>query len=393
MSDGQNLTIMTNDKLLSQTISYLRFPLTVGVVFIHFNLAKNGIPLHGIKHGLEQPDWYFYIISFFSKVLPSIAVPLFFFISGFLFFYKMEFGKNTYKQKLHTRAKTLLVPFLLWNIITLFPKAARVLPGFSSLATNADQTEFHFSLVRLFNTFFCFNKYNGIIVMPTNELITEINNNVYPIDVPMWYVRDLIVMVLFAPAIYWMIKKTGKWFIVAVGVIWCFAMPVVLPYGGYPSQFTTALFFFSWGALFSIGNKSFVETMRKFSYAPLIYIPVAIADLLTKKTDYNVYIHHIMILLGIVSAIIIISYLIEQGKVKVNDTLANASFFVFALHTLIMMPIAKVIFAGLHLTGSTLTMLTLYFLVPSITIVLCLIIYKALKRYTPSICNLLTGGR
>ena len=57
---------MTNDELLSKTISYLRFPLTVGVAFIHFNIVNDGFTINGIKCGLNNPDWYYYIINFFS---------------------------------------------------------------------------------------------------------------------------------------------------------------------------------------------------------------------------------------------------------------------------------------------------------------------------------------
>ena len=39
---------METEELQSKTISYLRFPLTLGVIFIHFNLT-NGISLGGGK--------------------------------------------------------------------------------------------------------------------------------------------------------------------------------------------------------------------------------------------------------------------------------------------------------------------------------------------------------
>ena len=391
MSAGHDLTIMTNDKLLSQTISYLRFPLTVGVVFIHFNLSEKGLQLGEATYGINHPDWYFCLMQFFSNVLPRIAVPLFFFISGFLFFSNTEFGRDAYKRKLYTRARTLLVPYLLWNAITLLQKSARVFPGISSLAGPAKGVEFHFSLVRLFNTFFNYDKYNGILVTPVEDAIAEVGNASYPIDVPMWYLRDLMVVILLAPVIYWAIKNMGKWFVVAVGIVKYCIMPVIMPEGGYPAQFVTALFFISWGAYFSISRQSFVETMRKFKYIPLAYLPIAIIDALTKRTDYNFYFHNLGILLGLVSAIIIASYLVE--KKRVNLTLANASFFIYAFHMLLLRPVGRMIIMVFHLPDSTSAMLMLYVVTPIITIILCLITYKLLKKYIPSVCNLLTGGR
>lgn len=394
MFGGHKFRIMTKDELLSKTISYLRFPLTVGVVFIHFNIAKNGFSMHGVKYGLNNPDWYFFIINFFSEVLPRIGVPLFFLISGFLFFYRKEYNGTIYRQKLRTRATTLILPFFLWNIIAILIKASHKLPFLSSIFPNAYKTNIVITPERLFNTFFSDFKNEGIFVSSVvEETMTEVSKNPFPIDVPMWYVRDLIIMVMIAPVIYLIIKKSGILFITILGMIWYFIQPILLPDGGYPVLFFTAAFFFSYGAYFSINRISFVDYMRKFKYAPLLYLLLAVIDTLTKKTDYNIYIHEAGIFIGVISAVIVTSYLIERGRVQVNMTLANCSFFVFALHTLIMSDIGKVLFTVFHLPDNTCSMLFLYFVVPSITIILCVLVYIFLKKYLKNVCNLLTGGR
>lgn len=377
---------------MSKTISYLRFPLTVGVVFIHFNLSK-GLQLPDTVYGLNSPDWFYYLMQLFSNVIPRIAVPLFFFISGFLFFYNMDFNRNTYKRKLYTRTSTLLIPYFLWNAMTLFIYSVKALPIFSSFANSANNSEFHFSLIRLFNTFFNYERDNGILVVNIEDITGNIDFNSYPIDVPMWYVRDLIVMVLMAPVIYYLIKRMGKWAVISIAIIKYCIISILLPHGGYPSQFITALFFFSWGAYFSISKQDFVETMRKYYYVPFIYIPIAIIDTLTKNTDYNFIVHNLGILLGIVSAIIIASYLVENKKVKINSTFANASFFVYALHGILLAPVAKILIKAFHLPDTIFTMLSLYFVTPTITIILCLGIYLMLRKYVPNVWTLLTGGR
>lgn len=384
---------MTNDELLSKAISYLRFPLTVGVVFIHFNIAKKGFSMHGIKYGLDNPDWYYYFINFFSEVLPRIGVPLFFIISGFLFFYHKDFNRVVYKQKLKTRGRTLLVPFFLWNILAILLSASHKLPFLSSIFPNAYKTEFHFSIIRVFNTFFANLKNEGIIVTPITDELAEVSQMPYPIDVPLWYVRDLMVMILLSPIIFGMIQRLGKWFIVALGIVWYFYQALFLPDGGWTALLSRATFFFSWGAYYSINKQNFVLIMEKYRYAPWLYIPIAIADTLTKGTDYNIFIHEAGILVGIVAVVVIVSYLLRSGKIEVNDTLANCSFFVFALHTLIMNDIGKLLFTVLHLPDNTFAMLFLYIVVPTLTIFFCVFLYVVLKRYAPSVCNLLTGGR
>ena len=104
---------MTNDALLSKTNSFLRFPLIVGVVLIHNNLEEINIQGKTISYG--SWPWLSYLMEFFSSVLPTIAVPLFFFISGFLFFHHTDFDGTVYKKKLKSRCRTLLVTYLIRN--------------------------------------------------------------------------------------------------------------------------------------------------------------------------------------------------------------------------------------------------------------------------------------
>ena len=148
------------------------------------------------------------------------------------------------------------------------------------------------------------------------------------------------------------------------------------------------------GGYFSINKENIVLSFRKFRYAPIGYIVIAFVDTITKEAPYNCYINKMSILLGVVASVIIASWLIESGKFRVNQTLANASFFVFALHSLFIGELGKITFSILHIPDNNpYAMLTLYFSVPIITILICLGLYVALKRYTPTICNLLSGGR
>lgn len=73
--------------------------------------------------GLDIPDSgipIYHTTSFFiSRILASVAVPLFFFISGYLFFFRTTFSVDVYKKKLKSRIKTLLIPYLFWNFVVL----------------------------------------------------------------------------------------------------------------------------------------------------------------------------------------------------------------------------------------------------------------------------------
>ena len=324
-------------------------------------------------------------------MLPCVAVPLFFVISGFLFFYHKDFNKSVYIEKLKTRTATLLVPFVLWNIIAILKPFFRMMPSLSSVFPQASKVEFHFSLERLFNTFFANGQSDGLFIYP--NIVNDATNNIYPIDVPLWYVRDLMVMILFAPVLYWLIRRLGIWFVMVMGLSWFLMRFIILPNGGWLAQLCVATFFFSWGAYYSINKQNFVEQMRRIRFVPLVYFVFIVGDTLTKDTYYNIVIHNAGIIAGIVTAVIITSYLLETRKSKVCITLANSSFFVFALHTLIMPDIGRVLFKCLNLSDNTYTMLLLYFVTPIVTCCFCVGLYVFLKRYVPVVANLLTGNR
>ena len=382
---------MSNEELLSKTIKYLRFPLTVGIILIHSNLARLGISIHGVQYGLNYPDWYFYFCVLFSEVLSSICVPLFFLISGYLFFYKVaDFNGNIYGQKLKKRIRTLLIPYLLWNLIALLLKVVKMLPIFSSVFQNINDVEFYFTPLRLFNSFFYDDWTNGLFVYPEIGVTLE---SPIPVNGPMWYVRDLMVIMLFTPIIYWLIRKLRIWFIVGLGVILYYGSHHVFPDMHYFNLVLDNVFFFSWGAYYSINKLNIVSEMRRFKYIPIIFIVLLVVSMFIHNTDYNRFVHLPTVVIGIMFSIGLVSCLLESDKIHVNETLANSSFFVFALHSLILNEIGKTLFVMLGCNDSPLVLLFLYIAIPTVTIIICVALYKLLNRFMPTICALLTGGR
>ena len=199
--------------LTSSTISALRFPLTVGVVFIHFNVLSDNLAVRGTGNAEHFPTWLVCMFNLFSEVLPRIAVPLFFIISGYLFF-RSGFMIRTYTDKLRRRVRTLLVPYILWNLLYLIRTAFRDIPAFSGLSHDTAQANWSLSAVLA-----CFwDNSRGVFPVPASSYI-------YPQDFPLWYVRDLMLVVVLAPVFYWMLKKVG-WLAVVWFWVW-FGLPCI----------------------------------------------------------------------------------------------------------------------------------------------------------------------
>lgn len=93
--------------------SYTLF-LSVLVIFVHsthFSLAS----LQAVPHsGFFSTSFLIKIEFFFSEFLGQVAVPGFFFLSGFLFFQGLDDAKS-WGRKVKSRVFSYVLPYLLWN--------------------------------------------------------------------------------------------------------------------------------------------------------------------------------------------------------------------------------------------------------------------------------------
>lgn len=95
----------------------LQFPLAILVVFVHgFGADIDVSELHA--SGLTGLAVYDYIRLFFSVVIARSAVPIFFIISGYLLFLKVEeYNKTVYISKLRKRWHSLVIPYFSWIVL------------------------------------------------------------------------------------------------------------------------------------------------------------------------------------------------------------------------------------------------------------------------------------
>jgi surface polysaccharide O-acyltransferase-like enzyme len=350
--------------LQSQVIDFLRFPLIVGVVFIHNHSSTVTMP--GVELGSENYMPMFYTCSnLFSQVLGRIAVPLFFFISGFLFFLNVNFNKLSYLKKLKNRFRTLLTPYLFWNIATL--------ALFLTLA-NIPQTKMFIS-----RNMECHLPY-------ILKALWAIEDS--PFSYQFWFIRDLMVTVLLTPFIYLIVKKTSVYGVSILGILWFFGWWFDIPGVGIVS-----IFFFTLGAWFSINKRNLVEDMSCVKRLPFVLYPlIVVVDLLTKEHEFNAYIHQAGILVGIVFCFNLVASMLNAGKIRVSKFLSSAAFFVFAIHEPLLASLRKITF--MIFNPSTDVMLTILYFFNVITIVaLTLMLYFLLRRFMPRFTRFITGGR
>ena len=358
---------MRIDKLSSERHSVLRFPLIVSVVFIHaygteVGLAKGAI---GVGSSSYLSD---FVRNLISQGIARPAVPLFFLVSGYFFFLGFSWSIANYKKKLNSRIKTLLIPFLFWNVFTLLLFA---------LAQYIPATQVYFSGKNdPISTFGVYDFFNAIIGIDRP-----------PISYQFWFIRDLIVMVLLTPVVNLAIRGIPKFFLAGIFVLWFFNLwPLYMPS-------VVAFTFFYAGAYFASSNTS-LFALDRFGIAILSsYSVILLIDTLTKGYEFNIYIHNTGVLLGVASALFLSKIIVRTDKLKRALLWAGScSFFVFAVHEPLLTVVKKSIYKVL-VPNSDAMVLALYVFIPAFVIVLSILLYVSMRFIAPRFLSVISGGR
>lgn len=360
-------------KLSSDTISALRFPLMVGIVLLHANI------LHLIPDFTYIPTWLSVVFSISYNEIPKICVPLYFLISGVLFF-RTELTFESYKSKIRRRIHSLVVPYMVWNILALLYSLAKSLPAFKPICPNMPAPQWGF--INVIATFW--NRFAG--VFPAYG----VENHSLPQDGVLWFVRELMTVAIMSPCLFYLIKRLKIYFVMSLVILWYVFVPC--PTQTYFTQLLTAIAFFSVGAYFPIVGKDFIETSRRFKYTPLIYFFLLATCLITQDTSYYKYIQNLAIAVGIVATVCLASKGLRMGNTNKRKFLTDSTFFIYACHWIFLSDLAKIM-VKLFSTINTRIVILLAFLVPTVTILICLALYWLLRKFIPRLCTLLTGGR
>lgn len=354
--------------LQSKTISFLRFYLMIGVVFIHIFPdtifeSMNLIP--------SQKPIFYYTTRLFSFILPKVSVPLFFFISGFLFFYNIKFTKYIYLKKLTSRIKTIFIPYMIW--ITFFLSLYIFIQNF------------------LQYSIFTPNNYLKNILLDfsfTDYLHAYGVGEIYPFVGQFWFIRNLIVFIIITPFLFFIIKKLKYFYLLLIGIMWFFNC-----FPKYNYEVLNPLFFFSLGCYYSIYKKNIIiEFKNLFHISIFLYTAFIIFSIFTIYKSFGLYIINLSILSGIIFFFSIVSIMIEKKYIKINIFLLSSTFFLFATHSHLTIFIKKVFLRFIKYDNDIFLTIS-YFILVIITVFISLILYYFLNKFFPKFSNLITGGR
>ena len=371
--------------LRSQSLDLLRFPLAIIIVSVHvFN--SESVIIQDRVYDVSSIQLYNDFLLFVDGFLRGISVPVYFFISGYVFFLGVDkFTKNVYLKKLKNRVYTLLIPFIIWNLPDIIIGLGKyALNGVSAFQTYG--TEVNFTLKNLLS---CFWQYNGELLVPiTAEGERIISSSPFPINTPLWFIRDLMVVVLFTPVIEFIIKRTKFLFIVALAII-SFIPNLHIPFLG-------AFLFFSIGAYLSIYKKDMVEEFgRLFKISMIVYPLFSLLTIISTKYEFGVLTHifkQLSIFGFLVFAYNISIFILKNTKIRAGKILPPASFFIYVAHTLVFARMSKVMFMIIKPDNGIETIFT-YMTSITFTVLSLLFVFIVMKKYTPGVLRFVTGRK
>ena len=369
-----------NKELHSQSLDLLRFPLAVIIVAVHVFNKENIIVQDSSI--LLYNDFLLFVDGF----LRGISVPVYFFISGYVFFLGIDkFTPNIYVKKIKNRVYTLLIPFIIWNLPDIIMGLGKyALNGVSSFQTFGLEVNF-----TLKNILSCFWQYNGELLVPiTADGEKIISASPFPINTPLWFIRDLIVVVLFTPIINCIIKRTKFLFIIIL------AMLSFIPNLHIP--FLSAFLYFSIGAYLSISNRNMVEQFgRLFKISMIIYPLFSLLIIIATKCGFGTILHifkQINVFGFLIFAYNVSIFILKNTKIRAGKILPQASFFIYVTHALFFSRITKVLFMLINPENGIETIFT-YTLSVVFTILFLLSVFVFMKKYTPQILQFVTGRK
>ncbi|MEO6537170.1 MAG: acyltransferase [Ferruginibacter sp.] len=362
----------------SQKMRFWAFISMVLLVFVHgYNLNE------GYLQPWTQPGEKLTITTFTEYFLANglfrFRIPMLFIISGYLF----AMGDNKpYKQRIASRVKTLLYPYLVWSAVGLMLTFIIELNDQGKMLIAASQ------MMQIDNYRNLLHQYYWYEVMARWIF--------FPVSYQLWFIRVLFIYNLAYPAIRCCIlHKNARWIFFSVAFLaWLATAGLVLVEG-------EGLLFFSVGVWmqktnFNIDNP---PTWLKPKYWITVFVMMAVVKTFIAFQPHFQGIEIILLLcykLVVFSGLIVAWYggnalvkfcMAERWFVK----LSAFSFMIYVLHAPIVVYATKAVF--LHTAPWIGFRLFTFLLLPLILIVICMGIGALLRWSIPGVYSFVTGGR
>lgn len=328
---------LTKDK--GNYIDLLKVLLTFGIICRHATLSE-------IQTGFSLFDFFIKVVLFLS----DLCVPLFFALSGYLFFLNVPKNPTTgfFVSKLKNRFFSLVIPYVIANCIAfaIYWITNRAMPSMLSGFMGDDWK-------------------NPLFIFWTG-----------PVNLSLWFLRDLIVACLCAPVFYLLIRYIGFWSIIALG-LWSFFHGM--------NSFTN--FYFALGAFMSIKRIDIPSVLEKVGpYLLLLFICSAPFAVNGGRA------HLLSVFIGLPLCMYLGALI--AGKLKTDIPVKSRAwcYFVYLYHYLLIIGLKKILCMLIPQT-SGFNLFAIYILSVLVTLVFVTIVYLLMSKWMPNLTSIVLGGK
>ena len=307
---------MSVDINISRTITLCRFPLIAVVVMLHSGAIYSVVGGGNFAH-------------FFSAILTRVAVPLFFCISGYLYF--NNFSIRTYPEKIKKRLKTLLIPYLFWNFVFI---AFFLILQYWSL-TNVDRKPIaEWSANDFLWSYWDVRHIQGY----------ESDSGGVPFHSHLWFLRDLFMMALCSPIFYFLLKTLKSLVVIIFFLCW-----FLIPFNLFYFMTNESIFFFVLGGylqMCSYNVLNCIDSNRSLHIWGVVTIVIVSMTMAATFEDT---------MLGALSKKVYILFFAQMSLIcnektyRILSELSESTFFVYGCHGLIVAVFSKLLLSFVRL--------------------------------------------
>lgn len=340
------------NKCVSNKISNLNLFLSVFIVALHSSCREQ--LLYGGGYRLN------FALQNLIKIIADSAVPMFFVMSGYLLFYKYDIRK--YFDTLNRKVRTLLIPFVLWNLLGFaYHKCLSLLSIMTEVAEANPE------------------------LLSTRNILYGVWRSAY--DPPVWFIKTLFELILISPLVWGIASKLKRKTIVLV----IFTGLLVIGFTpGYTSIFFGIPLYLLAATIACCENDMISQFSMARSYLCLILYCSIVAYLLLNNVDEKAIAYTFY---RLISPVLLWNVIDMLKSVRNKRILAKYAipFFLFCSHIFVI-PIVKKMF--LLILGNTNYGITVAYLCTVVTTIgLIWILSLVMKKVLPQTYKILAGGR
>lgn len=302
----------------SKRITSLRFLLML-LVMIKHNAIVKGLFMHELP--FHETKIVNFIKEFFADGLGELAVPVFFIFSSYL----LASSVDSYITKLKKRFRSIVVPYTIWTVfyfgVWLILKKYNIVTGFANPVMDWHEWTFRDYILRFLGYYQGFR---------------------FPFVGSFWFLRDLMILIVFSPVLIFLTKKIPFFVIVStlLGEIFNLLTPFIM---------RQSLLYFEIGLVFAIYKINFFAFCDKVHWRDLlisfcfgIVFFLVTENYMGNDAFQKTFPFYLFSLSGIILLLKVSKAISENEKIfKFAKYLAPLTFFVYAIHGPVLVEIIK----------------------------------------------------